>query len=308
MKYHPIFDKYLKCKDSPQVFRFLQESLTNSITMWDYFVNWGKVIGNVKDFEIDLNTLNYLVGKPDTKAELAALLAKDPHLVRTLPILLATRAKSIDILVDARSGQLQYKHFVFEPKADLSPGEIADICEFAEKTGLLNLFRNKDIRSVPDYVLGVEVGLDSNGRKNRGGTTMEGLVGDFIDGFCERNQLPHATQATAGTIWQQCGIRVQADKASRRFDYAIRKGKTLYLVETNFYGAGGSKLKATAGEYQTLFDLLSQQGIHFIWVTDGLGWRTTLRPLEEAFNHIDYTLNLKMMMTGLFAEIIQNEL
>jgi type II restriction enzyme len=276
--------------------------------MWDYFVNWGKVLGNVRELEIDLNTLNYLVGKPDVDNEFAALLEKQPQLVRVLPILLATREKTFDILLNASCGHLQYKNFTIKPKTALSKDEIADICEFANKTGLLSLFRDKVIRSVPDYVLGVEVGLDSNGRKNRGGTTMETLVGEFIKGVCDTNQYQFIRQATAAEIGHRWGIKVQVDKSSRRFDFAICKGQALYLVETNFYGGGGSKLKATAGEYKSLFDFLAMQKIHFIWITDGLGWKKTMRPLEETFNHIDYTFNLKMVMSGLFAEILQKDL
>lgn len=308
MKYHPIFKQYLNCKNTQEVFQYFQNTFTDSITMWDYFVNWGKALGNVRDLEIDLNTLNYLVGKPDVENEFAALLARQPQLARVLPILLATREKTFDILVDSSGGSLQYKKYSFKPKNNLSKEEIADICEFASKTGLLNLFKEKVIRSVPDYVLGVEVGLDSNGRKNRGGTTMETLVGKFINNFCEENKFQFMDQATSSEIRRRWGIQVTVDKISRRFDFAISKGQELYLVETNFYGGGGSKLKATAGEYQTLFDFLKGQNIHFIWITDGLGWKTTLRPLEEAFNHIDYIFNLKMVMSGLFAEIIKRDI
>ena len=111
----------------------------------------------------------------------------------------------------------------------------------------------------------------------------------------------------ASEIKRSWGIDVQVDKSSRRFDFAVRKEQSLYIIETNFYGGGGSKLKATAGEYKSLFDFLSAQSIKFIWITDGLGWKTTLRPLEEAFNHIEYTLNLKMVASGLFEEIIKKD-
>jgi type II restriction enzyme len=307
MKYHPIFEEYIHCTDSNQVFQYLKNSLTDSITMWDYFVNWGKVLGNVHEVEIDLNTLNYLVGKPNVEDEFATLLEKQPHLVRVLPILLATREGSFKILVDASGGNLQYQDYSFKDKTPLSKDEIMKICEFANKTGLLDLFRNKYVKSVPDYVLGVEVGLDSNGRKNRGGTTMENLIEEFIRNVCEKDKYQFLSQVNASEIKRSWGIDVQVDKSSRRFDFAVRKEQSLYIIETNFYGGGGSKLKATAGEYKSLFDFLSAQSIKFIWITDGLGWKTTLRPLEEAFNHIEYTLNLKMVASGLFEEIIKKD-
>lgn len=308
MKYNPIFNQYIQCKDTKQVFEYFQNSFANSITMWDYFVNWNKVLGNVHEVEIDLNTLNYLVGKPDAGEALAGLLASHPHLVRTIPILLASREKDFSILLSYLNGNLKHKDFSFEVKKKLTPEEISDICEFARKTGLLDLFEKKIIKSLPDYVLGVEVGLDSNGRKNRGGTTMENLVGEFATELCKTNGYDILPQANASEIERKWAKKIQVDKSSRRFDFAIRKGKEIYLIETNFYGGGGSKLKATAGEYKSLYDYLAKQGIRFIWITDGLGWKSTLRPLEEAFNHVDYVLNLKMMTRGLFAEIINKGL
>ena len=51
---------------------------------------------------------------------------------------------------------------------------------FMEKTGLFDLLQNHVIHNLVDYVTGVETGLDSNGRKNRGGHLMEDLVEGFI--------------------------------------------------------------------------------------------------------------------------------
>lgn len=308
MKYSPLFQQYLGCKNSAEVFQYFQKNLTDSITLWDYWVNWEKVLGNVRDFEIDLNTLNYLVGKSNIEDEFCYLLQKQPRLVQLIPILLATREASFEVLVNYVNGNLQYKKFDFRPKTRFTDQEIKDACEFASKTGLLTMFKNKSIKSVPDYVIGVEVGLDSNARKNRGGTTMEKIVEEILGSMCRQNGFDYITQATADSIYRRWGIRVQVDKSSRRFDFAIKNQQVLYLLETNFYGGGGSKLKATAGEYKSLFDFLSLQKHKFIWITDGLGWETTLRPLEETFNHIDYTLNLKMVMSGLLSEILKQKL
>ena len=157
-------------------------------------------------------------------------------------------------------------------------------------------------------MLGIEVGLDTNGRKNRGGTTMETIVESLITTICEENNFVFMPQATSDKIKKQWNIDVEVDKSSRCFDFAVNNQNHLYLIETNFYGGGGSKLKATAGEYKGLFDFISSQGHQFIWITDGLGWKSTLHPLEETFKHIDYTLNLKMVVDGLLGEIIKQNL
>lgn len=263
-------------------------------------------MGNIKDFEIDLNTLNYLVGKENILEEACTLFRKYPHLVRLIPMLLACRENNFTILMDSTDGKLQYKKYNFSDKP--SDQETVDACEFMSKTGILDLFKNKTIKSVPDYVLGVEVGLDSNGRKNRSGTSMEKIVNNMLSTVCLKNGFDLMEQATSQKMKARWDFDVRMDKSNRHFDFAIKNHDVLYLIETNYYGGGGSKLKATAGEYKALFDFVSNQGCKFVWITDGQGWNTTVRPLEETFNHIDYTMNLSMVSTGLLSEIIMQKL
>jgi type II restriction enzyme len=305
MKFQPIFQTYLNCADETEVFQHFKSTLTDSINTWNYFVDWQKVLRKFKDVEINLNTLNYLVGKDNIEDEFRKLLHLYPEIINTIPILIACRSSSFQILTDYPSGGFNYKSFNFTKNINsLTQAEIDDILEFTNKTGVLELFKNKTIKSIPDYVLGIEVGLDSNGRKNRGGKTMETIVESLISTICQQNNFLFMTQATSPKIQAEWNINVQVDKSTRRFDFAVKNQNSLYLVETNFYAGGGSKLKSTAGEYKSLFDFISRQGHKFIWVTDGLGWKNALRPLEETFRHIDYTLNLNMLASGLLAELI----
>lgn len=308
MKFNSIFDEFLNCKTSPQVFNYLNQTLTNSISGWDYFVNWQKVITNFKEVELHLNTLNYLIGKSDIEAELRLILEQVPGVFNAIPILIACRSANFQILTNYIGGNFQYKKFNFDNKWILTFQEIDAAIEFIKEVGVLELFQNKTIKSIPDYVLGIEVGLDSNGRKNRGGDMMEIIAEEMIKTLCTANHFTYLKQATAEKIFKAWDIVVIADKASRRFDFAINNQGLLYLIEVNFYGGGGSKLKATAGEYKALFDFLSAQNHQFIWLTDGLGWKNSLKPLEETFNYTDYTLNLNMSSTGLLAEIIKRKL
>jgi type II restriction enzyme len=308
MKFSPIFQQFIDCKTSQDIFNYLNHTLTDSITGWDYFVNWNKVLSNFREVEINLNTLNYLIGKSDIEAEFKLVLEQHPRILNVIPILIACRTADFKILTNYASGDFQYKYFKFKNKGVLTTQEIDEAFEFIKETGILELFQNKTIKSIPDYVLGVEVGLDSNGRKNRGGDMMETIVEELIKALCAANNFNYIKQATADKIFKAWNIVVEVDKSSRRFDFAINNQGLLYLVEVNFYGGGGSKLKATAGEYKALFNFLSAQNHKFIWLTDGLGWKSTLKPLEETFNHIDYTLNLNMSSTGLLAEIIKQKL
>lgn len=304
MKFGPIFEKSLSCRNADAVFRYLMDNLNDSITYWDYFVNWSKVIGNAKEVEIDLNTLNYLVGKQDVESAFKELLRKQPTIVRLVPILLACRKEEFKILVDFSNGKLSYENFTFKPKRSLSEEDITSACKFASKTGLLKMFKDKIIKSVPDYVIGVEVGLDSNGRKNRGGTSMEKIVNSLVSPICSKNKFDYIPQATAADIQSRWRIPMKLDTADRSFDFAVKTAAHLFLVETNYYNGGGSKLKATAGEYAGLYRLLKKQGHEFIWITDGQGWITAQAPLRETFDQTDYVLNLSMVLKGVLEKIL----
>ena len=171
----------------------------------------------------------------------------------------------------------------------MSSADIENYVRFAKETGLLEIFQKKIIKSVPDYVTGIEVGLDSNGRKNRGGTAMENIVESFIEVICSRHKLDYLTQADEKKVDQEWGQVLAIDKSKRKFDFAIRiNNSKLLLIETNYYGGTGSKLKATAGEYKSLFEFVQSHGNSFLWITDGLGWTSTKRPLKEAFEKLNY--------------------
>lgn len=305
MRYQMLFDQVLRCSDSSAVFSYLESTLQDSLRAWDYFVNWARVLDNYRGVEADLHTLNVLVGKPDVKLALRTLLRERPNLMRVIPILLACRDRTVQVLTASERGRLAYKSFSFTPSTKLSEEELDNAAEFAEKTGFLALVSDRSIRSLPDYVLGVEVGLDSNGRKNRGGTAMETIVGEMLRAMAQRLGYRFQAQARADQLNSMWRVSLRSDRTDRRHDFALERDGRLYLVEANFYGGGGSKLKATAGEYQSLAVLLREQGHTLVWITDGAGWRSTLRSLREAFEEVDYTLNLDMMGKGILDEILR---
>ncbi|OGW04565.1 MAG: restriction endonuclease [Nitrospinae bacterium RIFCSPLOWO2_01_FULL_39_10] len=308
MKYSSIFKDKIGCKNEKEVFSYLITNLNDSIRSWDYFVNWKKVIGNIRDIEVDLNILNYLIGKEKIEQEFEYLLQRHPKILRLIPILIACREHNYKILTDLSIKDLKYEDFSFEDKKSLTDKEISKAVRFVSKSGLLKLFKDKTIKNVVDYTIGIEVGLDSNGRKNRGGTAMEKIIETYIKGICNSHGFSYVIQATSEKVFDKWGLKLSIDKSSRRFDFALYNGKKLYLIESNYYGGGGSKLKSTAGEYKALYDFISKDGHKFIWVTDGIGWQSTSRPLEETFNYIEYLLNLKMLTQGLFEDIIVNNL
>lgn len=165
-----------------------------------------------------------------------------------LPILLAVRG-TFTLVLDSDSKELKNMSHLFKKDTKLSEQDREELLKFFHDSGLRNIFENKKITNLSDYVFGIETGLDTNARKNRSGTQMEDIVEDFIKNFCEQKKYQYKAQATAKWILENWKIEVKSDKSERRFDFAIFDEKEVFLIETNFYGGGGSKLKAVAGEF-----------------------------------------------------------
>lgn len=294
--------KLLNYSSEDELFEKLTQSFKVKITQWDYFVNWEKVLNNIKLIETELNLLNVLIGKEDIEEEAYQLLKKYPEVVKAFPTLIAVREKSIDILIDTK--KFIYKQYSFS-NGKLSDRECKDLAYFVVGSGIGALLKDKRIKNLVDYATGVEVGLDSNGRKNRGGSLMENIVEEFVIETCEELGLKYTPQATAKRIKNEWGIDVNVDKSSRQIDFAINNNGKLFFIECNFYGGGGSKLKSTATEYVEMNRYWNEQGIEFIWVTDGAGWKSTLRPLREYFDKADYLLNLEMLKDRALINILK---
>ena len=302
MKFLSFYDEVLGCKNEDDVFQYLLGNLKPSNTLWSYFVNWDKVFGNVRKVEICLNLLNYLIGKDNFDEEFKRLIKEQPQIARILPALVVSREKKFDILVDFGNKQLKYEHYDFSIK-DPTDDDIEKYLHFVKESGLKDLIISNKIKSLVDYMIGVEAGLDSNARKNRGGHSMEDIVEAFIKDICDTKGCSYLKEANAQKIKEVYGVDVPVDKSSRRYDYVVNINDELVIFEVNFYGGGGSKLKSTAGEYRNLFDVLDGK-FKFIWITDGLGWKTTARPLRETFDHNDYLITLAMLEKGILDYII----
>lgn len=184
---------------------------------------------------------------------------------------------------------------------------IEDYVKFMKESGLFNLLQNHIINNLYDYVLGIEVGLDSNGRKNRGGHLMENLVESYIlkSGIKEYYKEMYLEE-----IQSKWGIdlsRLSGNNVStKRFDFVIKTDNQIYVIETNFYSSQGSKLNETARSYKMLAEETKNvDGITFIWFTDGTGWKNAKRNLEETFNELDTLYNIRDLEYGILDKIIK---
>jgi type II restriction enzyme len=270
--------------------------------LWDYFVNWEKVHKNIKPIEKELNLLNVLIGKDNIEDEVYNLIKEYPQVIKAFPFLIAFRDTKVSMLSDVT--EFLYKDYDFKHRV-ITDEDCEDLTTFFMQSGLGDLVKDKRVKNLVDYVTGVEVGLDSNGRKNRGGTMMENIVETFVKSACEELGLEYMTQANAKKIKSKWNIDIQVDKSSRNLDFAINKNGKLYFIECNFYGGGGSKLKSTATEYVNMNAYWNAQNITFIWVTDGAGWKSTLKPLREYFDKADYLLNLELLKKQILKNIIK---
>lgn len=295
--------KYIYLSNEDRLKQFLNTlSVTNRTP--EYYVNWKKVDRETKKYELDLNTLNYLIGKDDIYSEALRLFTKQPNLLKAIPILIASRDKVLDILTIDNDDNMSFEQLNFKT---IDASRIDDYMKFIEKSGLLKFLQRHANRSLVDYVYGVETGLDSNARKNRSGKTMEGILERYVSRISKEQKLEWQAQATAKFIKNEWGIEVPVDKSERRFDVAVysKEKHKVWLLETNYYGGGGSKLKSVAGEFTELsqFVVTSDDDVEFVWVTDGQGWLTAHLPLAEAFSHITNVFNLEMLREGFLAEL-----
>lgn len=299
MKDLDFYSNAYNVKDEESVFDRFLKNLKPSNMLWSYFVNWDKVLRNVEEIEIELNILNYLIGKKELEDAFRKLVKKNPSIVKVLPAL-AVRAGNgltkFEIVTDYEKGSLMFKEYNFN---DYNPEHINRYIEFLDGTGIKDLLQSKRVKNLVDYMIGVEAGLNSNARKNRAGTAMEEIVEIFIKDFCNQRGYVYIKEANATAIKKAFNHDVLVDRQNRRYDFVVNDGKNLIVFEVNFYNSkGGSKLKATAGEYTGLYDILKGENIRFVWITDGPGWLSVKAGLREAFHKMDYIFNLYALERG----------
>ncbi len=308
MKYLQTYKK-LNLTNEKQVFNYLIDNLIDSIFTWNYFIDFKKVKINIQKIEKELNLLNVLVGKQNIEQEFINLLEEYPKIRKTLPILIAvrnTKIKKLKIIDDIDELISKNKSELFNPEIKLKPNLKKELINFFNESGLKKIFQDKNVKNIVDYCFGIEVGMDTNSRKNRTGRSMERITEKILDKFTKENNLEFISQATQSKIKKRFGFDIKIDKTNRIFDFAVfnKTKNKIFIIETNFYSCGGSKLKSTAGEYQYLFDFLKKQNIDLVWITDGIGWKTTKKSLYETFLHNKYLINIALIKQGALRDIL----
>ena len=265
-----------------------------SIADYGYYIDFPKIHKNVDAIKVELNILNALVGSQNIEQEFDGLIAKYPETLKCIPILLAVRSNEIYAIDE----DVEYNYNFSKMNYSAEQYKV-----FMQKTGLFDLIANHIISNLVDYATGVETGLDSNGRKNRGGHLMENLVEGYIQKAGYIKGKDYFKEMNLSEIESKWNIDLSAisnqGKAEKRFDFVIKTDNNIYGIETNFYGSGGSKLNETARSYKTLaLEAKTIDGFKFAWFTDGKGWNSARNNLEETFDVLDDVYNINDLESG----------
>lgn len=276
-------------------------SFRYSIADFGYYIDFAKVYKNVDSVKIELNILNSLIGSKNIESDFENLIAKYPETLKCIPILLAVREYEI---FAGENGDV--KLYTFNKQINT----IEDYKLFMRKTGLFDLLSNHIINNLYDYVTGVETGLDSNGRKNRGGHQMEDLVESYIQKAGFKRDVSYFKEMYVSEVSRKWNIDLSAvsnqGKMEKRWDFVVKTDNCIYLIETNFYGSGGSKLNETARSYKTIAtEMKNVKGAKFVWFTDGAGWKSAARNLEETFDVLDDIYSINDMQNGIMKELFK---
>ncbi len=277
-------------------------TLRSSISDYKYYVDFEKVYENINDIKVELNILNSLIGSKNFDKDFKDICQKYPQTLKCIPILLAVRQHEIEVQTNYKN--IKYDFMLYKYR-NLSHNDIEMYLEFLNETGLKDLIVNHVINNLVDYVLGIEVGLDSNGRKNRGGHLMENLLERYIQELNVEYYKEMYTRDIEKKWNIDLSLLTNAGDVAKRFDFVVKTQNQIYVFETNFYKSGGSKLNETARSYKNITQEIDKiKDITFVWVTDGYGWKSAKHNLKETFDVLETLYNINDLEKGILKNVI----
>ena len=243
----------------------------------DFFCDFNKIVQNVNDIKLSLCMLNSLIGAPNLRKAVETIWRRDRTAFDVMEILIAVRDRGNKKVIDSKGRCVPLSSFFFD---------IDGVMEYLESTGLAEVLQQQKIKDLVDYVFGIETGLDSNARKNRSGHVMERMIARIFT----TNNISFR-QEVYSSEWPEITNVLGDDE--KRFDFVVQKNGTTYLIEVNFYSGGGSKLNEVARSYSEIAPKINAvNGFEFVWITDGIGWRSAKNKLQEAYSIIPSIYNL----------------
>ena len=277
-------------------------TFTDSIANYKYYIDFETIYKNAEIYKIELNMMNSLIGSENIEQDFENLIHKYPEVLKCVPTLLAVRQTEIIVLDDeGNKFEYNFKNMNYN---------VEQYTVFMRETGLFELLEKHLINNLYDYVLGVECGLNSNARKNRGGHLMEDLVEKFIKRAGFEKDKTYFKEMYLQDIERRWKLDMSfisnKNQATKRFDFVIKTDKCIYGIETNFYASGGSKLNETARSYKMIAEEAKRVvGFEFVWFTDGMGWISARNNLRETFDNMEHIYNIADMKNGIMKEIFK---
>lgn len=258
-------------------FELFMSQLQETNQTLDFFCDFDKISQNVEDIKLSLCMLNSLIGSTDMRKSVEFIWNRDRTAFDVMDILIAVRSEGKKKVLD-NLGNCVVLDSLFK--------SVDGVMEFLDTTGLTEIFQSKKINDLVDYVFGIETGLDTNARKNRSGHVMEGMVARIFD----KNEVEYR-QEVYSSEWPSITDVLGDDE--KRFDFVVESSTKTYLIEVNFYSSGGSKLNEVARSYSDIAPKInSVPGFEFVWITDGIGWKSAKNKLQEAYSIIPSIYNL----------------
>ncbi|NFE94329.1 DpnII family type II restriction endonuclease [Clostridium botulinum] len=308
---------YLETESSDLV-KIFTKSLLETNRGFNFYVNWQRPATIVSQYNIELNTLNALVKNKNYDDDFKKIVKRFPTVINVLPALFALSKderenlrKGKDVLkvvnIDALEEDLLEYRFNIGEEENLTEEEIEKYLDFTKKIGLKYLFTDLLEKHLIDYLIGCEVGLDSNGRKNRGGLAFELALEPIIYNIAKKYNIEMLTQKQFKVLRKK-GFEISEDIANRKADFILIKDNKIMNIEANFYGGSGSKPEEIIDSYINRQEDLRNNNIEFALITDGKKcWGNDHKPqLLKGFRHLNHMLNFNMSKNGMLEEIINN--
>ena len=253
--------------------KFYKQLKPTSFVLKEY-VKWEKLQENVKEYELQLNDLNVLMASNEIEFndKFERLYSQRPESFDILPLFISSRNKEIKYW----SSDGEAKTYGFDKKET--------VYDFLIESGLRdNLFMNNRYKNVLDYILGLEVGLSSNDKKNYTGTWMSNQIANMLKHYdiTFRKEVPYKEIINANRI------------KDKTFDFVFTLDEITYCIEVNFFNTSGSKINSESERFIELNkELQNYEDIEFIWVTDGIGLRKNQPSINKAMKTIENLYNL----------------
>ena len=304
-------------KSKDELADVFMNNLVSTNRGYNYYVDWSNIEG-YDEFEIEINAIDVLIGCKDDqrfKNQFEKLLKKLPTVICIFPLLFglskgerkkALKGKYDLTVVSDTLGSKDNLSYTF-PKSvkDLSNEDIEKYYDFFVKLGLKNLYQSKIEKSTKDYIIGVLVGMDSNGRKNRGGSAFELACQPIFEEVCKGLGLSLLIQKQFSVL-RDYNFNISEDIANRKADFIVfDKEKSIAMnFEVNFYNGTGSKPEEIIDSYINRQNDLKKANINFSLVTDGNCWLSAKNQLQKGFRHLDYLINFNLLKNGILEEIL----